>query len=1518
MKNILGLDLGTNSIGWAVVATGQGEDAENSGKILLTGSRILPMDAATLSDFAKGNTQSQTRERTRLRLTRRIIERSRLRRHRLNRVLRVLGWLPEHYAGQLDRYGKFLNDSEPQLAWEPDANGAGPRFLFREAFEEMLADFRSRHGDGQRIPYDWTLYYLRQKALTRKISACELAWVLHSFNQKRGYFQLRSETEVKDEDNSKKEEYYSLTVTKVESTGEMSRGKAAYNVHFENGMVYPNCTAREAPLWEGKVKEFIVTTKVDAEGRPVCDKEGNVSRTFRVPKEDDWGLVKVRTEELIRQSEKTVGQYIYDSLMEAPQRKIRGAYLRTVDRKFYLEEIRRILECQKQFHPELQSPRCLQECIAELYPHNLPHARNLSRRDLCALLVDDVLFYQRPLRSQKGLVSECPYEFREYVDRTTGEIRKSPIKCIPCSHPLFQEFRLWQFIGNLRIYRRIDESEGKVSVNHDITAQCLPDHEAYVRLFDDLSQHKSIKQAQVLRHFKLSEKDCRWNYVDEKDKEYPAYATRAQLQSRLKKAGAPKDFLQGLTPSGKTNRETALWHLLYSISNMEELEKALRKFAAQNGLDADAFVSAFRSCPPFNDGYAAYSARAIGRLLPLMRRGSRWSAEAIDAATRQRIERILNGEVGDGLSERTCRLAIGEPPARTALTDFQGLSPWLACYVVYDRHSEAGQVEKWETPDDIDRFLRQFRHHSLRNPIVEQVVLETLRVVRDVWKDNRVGHIDEIHVEIGRDMKNPADKRRKMTETINRNEQNNLRIKALLAELAHPEYEVENVRPYSPIQQEKLRIYEETVLDEARKKNQLDDDIAQIVRKFNESDEKKRPTPADIRRYKLWLEQRYRSPYTGRFIPLARLFTRDYEIEHIVPQKLYYDDSFQNKVICEAAVNKLKDCTLARNFIEEQGGSTIECGGQTVAILKAEAYELLVKDIYAHNPRKLNNLLRTEVPEEFSSRQLNDSRYISRYIVQLLSNIVRTRDENGNCEDAANSRNLIVCSGAVTDRVKKDWGLNDVWNKLIAPRFERLNHKMGSQCFGQWENKEGKRVFQINLPLEYQKGFSRKRIDHRHHALDAIAIACISRNVVNYLNNISAIDGVHTTREDLRRRLCEKHRTDSNGNYEYLLRKPWPTFTQETADALDRIVVSFKQNLRVLTRTANQYQCYDAETGKKVWKRQEKGDRFAIRRSLHRSSFYGHVNIHSKKPVSLKDALKFPQRIVDKSIRKKVFELLQLNYTPKAVEEYFRENQSILFPELDLKNISVYYFTDEMPTKDWKVASRKPLKPDIKIENITDSGIRNILTRHLEHYSGKREEAFSPEGLEYLNSHLRELNNGRPHQPIRRVRIMKTKGTKFIVGNRGSKKKKYVETAEDTNLYFAVYLDKNGKRTYETPPFNQLIERKKQGLPPVAEENEAGDRLLFTLSPNDLVYVPTPDEIGIPLNVQEIHRDRIYKMVKASKKRCYFIPASIATPIIDNYELGDNNLAERSWTDEKIQEICLPLRVDRTGQLHFR
>lgn len=188
-RKILGLDLGTNSIGWAVV--NEAENGEN--KILgieAAGSRIIPMDADTLDNFDAGVTVSQTKERTEKRMARRIRERSLLRRERLHRVLNLLGFLPEHFAKELNRYGKFTTDSEPKIAWKKDENGKF-EFVFQNSFYEMLEDFRKNQpeliADGKKVPYDWTIYYLRKKALTQAITKEELAWILLNFNQKRGY-----------------------------------------------------------------------------------------------------------------------------------------------------------------------------------------------------------------------------------------------------------------------------------------------------------------------------------------------------------------------------------------------------------------------------------------------------------------------------------------------------------------------------------------------------------------------------------------------------------------------------------------------------------------------------------------------------------------------------------------------------------------------------------------------------------------------------------------------------------------------------------------------------------------------------------------------------------------------------------------------------------------------------------------------------------------------------------------------------------------------------------------------------------------------------------------------------------------------------------------------------------------------------------------------------------------------------------------------------------------------------------
>ena len=228
-----------------------------------------------------------------------------------------------------------------------------------------------------------------------------------------------------------------------------------------------------------------------------------------------------------------------------------------------------------------------------------------------------------------------------------------------------------------------------------------------------------------------------------------------------------------------------------------------------------------------------------------------------------------------------------------------------------------------------------------------------------------------------------------MTERIQQNENTNLRIKALLMEFMNPDMGIENVRPYSPSQQDILRIYEENALNNLTK----EDEEYEFVSKISKLAQ---PSKSDIIRYKYWLEQKYRSPYTGKMIPLAKLFTPAYEIEHIIPQSRYFDDSFSNKVICEAEVNKLKDRQLGYEFIKNHAGQVVQLSqGECVEILSITNYEKLVKDHYANNRPKMKKLLMDDIPEGFIERQLNDSRYISKVVKGLLSNIVREKTESG-------------------------------------------------------------------------------------------------------------------------------------------------------------------------------------------------------------------------------------------------------------------------------------------------------------------------------------------------------------------------------------------------------------------------------------------------------------------------------------------------------------------------------------------
>jgi CRISPR-associated endonuclease Csn1 len=109
----------------------------------------------------------------------------------------------------------------------------------------------------------------------------------------------------------------------------------------------------------------------------------------------------------------------------------------------------------------------------------------------------------------------------------------------------------------------------------------------------------------------------------------------------------------------------------------------------------------------------------------------------------------------------------------------------------------------------------------------------------------------------------------------------------------------------------------------------------------------------------------------------------------------------------------------------------------------------------------------------------------------------------------------------------------------------------------------------------------------------------------------------------------------------------------------------------------------------------------------------------------------------------------------------------------------------------------------------------------------------------------------------------------------------------------------------------------KIGLHPVPELNASGDKLLFYLSPNDLVYVPGEEEILLGMIREQILVDRIYKMVSSSGTQCPFIAHRVAKSIVDKLEFTRHNKMERAISGEMIKEVCIPLKVDRLGNITY-
>lgn len=1499
MKKVLGLDIGTNSIGWAFIETNAYENPETlDGKILQLGSRIIPMDADAMNKFETGNPESKAAGRRQARGVRRLNQRYKLRRTRLIEALKILGWLTQEFPLEFKKLKK---------------HNINKYFPFSDRLKKEAADFfgiqekKTTKGEEYEISEDWIIYFLKTKAIHSQISLPELARILYHYNQRRGFKSSRKDAKIDDEEQEKKQQEEWIDVVRVKSIFQIGEGegKFAGTKKFELECQTPdlefktNVYRKEQPDWMNKSIEFRITKKI-------LKDETTVYNIYNIDP-NAWESRKKALAKDIDKEDLNISEYFLKKIKEDRNYPIKQ---RIIDRERYQKEFKKIWEQQSRYYQkEFTDKSKIKEIADTFYIHNKEKNKELKNKDLFHVFFNDIIYYQRGLKSQKGLLANCQYETKSYKTKN-GEIETVGVKVISKSSPSFQEFRIWQTIHNLKFIQKEEIINGKLRVNIDKSSAYLT-HENKEKLFELFDSAAEISHDAILKLFGFKKDkiengekvfDFKLNYPD--DKNFIGNETKALFRKVFK-----KHLFVDKGEKYLSNRESFnhLWHIVYSLPEEKDIVRALNNQKYFN-LPEDV-IKHISKLPEFKSQYASLSSKAINKLLPLMRIGKYWNENEIDKTTLARIDKVTNGEFDENISEKT-REEIKKLNLNKVI-DFQGMPTYIAAYTIYGRHSERANEEKYNIIDDL-KIKLLVPYNSLRNPVVEKVIRETLSLVKDIWANEKLGRPDYIHVELGREMKNNNEDRKKIAEANSKNRIEKERIVNLLKELKYPNF---NENSLSDV--EKFRIWKEN----GSKKGEEDFDL--LFKKNNAEFVK----DADVEKYRHWAEQNYRSPYSGKTIPLSELFTERYQVDHIIPRAKFYDDSLSNKVAVEAEFNAAKDKRLAIQFIDELQGKEIHLSsGEIRTVLSLDEYKKFVDEVFT-NKKKKRLLKLYEVPEDFVERQMNDTKYISRTVAQFLRPIA-----TGNETDEG----VVYTSGRITSDLKHKWGLNKLWKEILKPRFERLENILGEQLILPSDTKEG----------DYYFAKDYKRIDHRHHALDALVIACTSRSHIKYLNSLNSLSN---NKKDIAKYnewakwkylLNKKKQLENqeNGMTEFGI--PWNKFYLDAKDAIESIIVSHKPTSKLISKAINKYYKWkEVEPGKWEKKIHFQGipkdeDKYwvAVRQSLFGQP-YGKIHLAEyKKGLDIKAIVKTEiyflkrenkdwntedWRIAKSELRKQIDRLIkQYNYDEKAIvksliQNPLTEKNGDKIEKLDLLQFKQYaskkVSIDETFTKD-KIEK-------MPYSNLQKNWLTNLLKSHLEEYDSDAKLAFKGEALEMLYKKA-------PYK-INKV-TRKEKGEKIERNN------KLLDGDKGVNQYFVVEIKneinkKTGEaeiiRKYSTPGFLECIERLAKGLP---IHDEDPNSTYVVLSPGDLVFVPSIGENTNQINWSDKKTiaEKVYIMKSSSDSLCYFLPIEVSS-LIANYDVkikkGEfeslNKSEKTKGVKQVIKENFIKLKVDRLGNI---
>ena len=453
------------------------------------------------------------------------------------------------------------------------------------------------------------------------------------------------------------------------------------------------------------------------------------------------------------------------------------------------------------------------------------------------------IFMQRPLRSQKHLVGNCPLE----PHNARAQI----------GHPAFEEFRMLSFVNNLSF----EDGEGNYRDENGNLLYPLTAKDREIVCAALMKAAPSIKFGDISKLFRkdprFKEQGFTFHYYRDDD----SVAT-CQTRHKIKSAFSEVPY-----------DEQTVFDALTFFDDTDKLRDWFRKHFPK--LDEKAVLRLSAIHP--KEGNANYSLKAINRILPFLRKGyelsqARFFAKLPDvipgfAANEEEILRNLNERLWQyrdekrryGQLDAKTRKTVAAPA--TLLERYKDYlfsnwnlteDGWNRLYLRND--SEYASETEYKCKGKVVKLERErlppVRLGMIRNPLVQRAMTTLRRLVNYLGDHGKIGRDDTIRIELARSVNDFA------TRKAWQNWQ-------------------------------------------ASRRKMRDEAVAEITKLGVAA------TEDAIDRFVLWKEQNGICLYTKKSISLAELLAGNaFDVEHTIPRSLSGDNSLANKTICDATYNR--------------------------------------------------------------------------------------------------------------------------------------------------------------------------------------------------------------------------------------------------------------------------------------------------------------------------------------------------------------------------------------------------------------------------------------------------------------------------------------------------------------------------------------------------------------------------------------------------------------------------------------